>query len=711
MIKNYTKKVGLLLVLITIAVYGNTLMNGFAFDDARAVVYNSDIRSWDNFFDVILSVRGVRAITYMLDYSLFGGTPAGYHIHNLLWQIVAVLLAYRLLLRLIKDERTAVIATFIFAVHPLHVEAVANISNRKEMICFVFFISSLLGYINIFSAADHRKKILWAALSAFFFLLAFRSKEIAITIPAMFVFYELLFVQKDKRLILHARFARFKISLLLVALILSVSKFGEYLFLSKNLYYFHYRLSGELMEYTHILNNIFVVFIYYLRNFFFPVNLLPDYFIPAQGSLLNLPFAFSFFCLLFYFYMIYLSYRKNRAICFSLLWFLVNYIVISPLNLGVYPLCDRYLYLPSLGLCAVSGIVLSKGLIAANMKANPVTRRALLALLFLSMGVLSVNYNSYWKNDVILWGNALKKNPESRIGRINLAVGYGKSGRFGQAEAQILKMGEMDPRDLMSEHANMILSEIYYRRRDESRAFEIYRSVVAKVDHANPNLTYPYIMKFARFFKESGFYKEAIEAYSILEKAVYRLDRVSSEIMWLRKTLEEKNTGEIAALKNAILSAPEDIRPRVNLGIIYYKILSYDKAEKMLIEALKINGNSFEVRYNLGLVYKKTERFEEAAAELEKAVLLRNKVPPVVHDNLGILYMKLDRKEDAIEQFIMAINLQSDFALPYLHLGSAYQKKGDDLKAMDAYRTFLKYWDGEEYYSRVVESYLDDLLN
>ncbi|MDT8318481.1 MAG: tetratricopeptide repeat protein [bacterium] len=709
MIKISTRKIEWLLLLVTIAVYGNTVMNGFTFDDGRAVVYNSDIRSWASFFDVVLTTRGVRMITYMLDYSLFGASPAGYHIHNILWQIVAVLLAYRLSLRLVKDERAAFIAAFIFAIHPLHVEAVANVSNRKEMICFVFFLSSVLSYINVISAVGHRKKILWGGLSVFFFLLAFRSKEIAVTIPAIFVFYELLFVEKDKRILLHANLARFKISLLVILLALSISKFAEYIFLNRNLYYFHYRLSGEFMEYTHILNNIFIVFIYYLRHFFFPVNLLPDYFIPAQGSLLNLSFAFSFSCFVFYLYAIYQTYRANRVISFALLWFLVNYLVISPLNLGIYPLCDRYLYLPSLGLCIVSGVVLSKMLTSEKNKGKKVAGVALSGLLTLCFAVLIVNYNSYWENNSVLWGRALKKNPESRIGRINLAVEYGNQGRFDLAEAQILKMGEMDPRDLVGKNAKMVLSEAYYRRQDRDRAFEIYRSVVAKVDHANPNITYPYIMKFARFFKESGYYEEALKAYKILEESDYKLDRVSNEVKGLRKILEEKKSEEIEGLKKEILSAPGDIRPVVNLGIIYYNILSYDKAENMFMEALKINGNSFEARYNLGLLYKKTGRFEEAALEFEKAVLLRSKLPPVVHDNLGLVYMKLNRYEDAVGQFLLSIKAQRNFALSYLHLGNAYRKLGDDMKAIDTYKAFLKYWDGEVYYRRLVESELGDL--
>ena len=710
MMQYFTKKTGLLLLFAVVAVYGNTVMNGFAFDDGRAIVSNSDIRSWDNFFDIILTTRGVRMVTYMLDYSLFGLSPAGYHIHNILWQIVAALLAYRLLLRLIRDERAAIIAAFIFALHPLHVEAVANISNRKEMICFVFFVSSLLSYINIFSAVGHRKKILWSGLSAFFFLLAFRSKEIAVTLPAFFLFYELLFVEKDKRLLLHKRFAWLKMALLLVALLLSVSKFAGYISLNRGAYYFHYRLSGELLEYTHILNNIFIVFVYYLRNFLFPINLLPDYFIPAEGSLFNLSLAFSFSCLVFYLYMIYLSYRKNRAICFALIWFLVNYLVISPLNIAIYPLCDRYLYLPSLGLCAVSGIVLNKGLSAGNMKGATVIRKTLLTFLFLSMAVLSVNYNTYWENNKVLWEHALKKNPEARIGRISLATEYGKSGRLAEAEAQILKMGEMNPRDNNNQHANMVLSRIYYKRGDKNRAFERYRSVVANVDHTNYNITYPYILKFAALFKESGFYKEALEAYSILEKANYKSEIVSSQVMRLKRVIEDKKSEEIKLLKSAILSDPGDIRPRVNLAIIYYNILSYYKAEELLTGALKIDGNSFETRYNLGLVYKKTSRFDEAALEFEKTALLRIKVPPAVHDNLGLVYMELGRDEDAIGQFLMAVNIQRNYALAYLHLGNAYRRVGNDMEALDAYKAFLRYWDGEEYLRRLVESGVNDLL-
>lgn len=710
MFKISTKKTEFLLFLAVIAVYGNTVMNGFAFDDLRIVGYNSVIRSWDNFFDLICSARGVRMFTYMLDYSLFGASPAGYHFHNLLWQVVALLLAYRLLQTLIKDERAAIISVFIFAVHPLHAEAVANISNRKEMICFVFFLSSLLSYINIFSAASLRKKLVLGGLSGLFFLLAFRSKEIAITIPFFFIIYELLFVQKNKRIILHRKFAYLKLALFIVVLVLSVSKFSEYILLDRHRYYFHYRLSGELLEYTHIIYNTFIVFVYYLRNFFFPVNLLPDYFIPAQGSLMNLAFALSFSCLVLYLYMVYMSYRKNRAVCFALLWLLVNYIVISPLNMAIYPLCDRYIYLPSLGAAMVTGIVLSSGLTVVSYKGNPAIWKALLVIAFLCLSSLSVSYNSYWKDNITLWRHALVKNPDSRIGHLNMATEYGKMGRFDKAENQLMKMGEIDPRDYLAKQVKMIQSEIHYLKHEKGRAFELYRAVVLEVDHANPQITYPYIKKFAVFFKASRLYVESLKAYNILKKAGYRLDEVSQEIAKLNKIIEYENLDQIERFKKSILLAPKDIRPKVNLGIIYYSALSYDKAEQVLNEALKINNNSFEAHYNLGLVYVKKEDFEEAAFEFEKAALLRPRIPAALHDNLGLVYLKLGRDDGAIEQFISAIRVERDFALAYLHLGNAYLRVDNKLKAIDNYKAFLKYWDGEEYHRKLVESQLSELF-
>lgn len=685
-------------------------MNGFAFDDMRAIVYNFDIRSWDNFFNIIFTTRGVRMVTYLLDYSLFGDSPTGYHLHSLLWQIAAVLIAYRLLQKLVKDEGAAIISAFIFAVHPLHVEAVANVSNRKEMICFVFFLSSLLSYISIYSTVSHRKKIISGGLSALFFLLAFRSKEIAIAIPAVFVLYELLYVEKDKRIIFHPKFAYYKIALFIIVLALSLSKFAGYILLDRNSYYFHYRLSGELMEYTHILYNSSIVFVYYIRNFLFPLNLLPDYFIPARGSLLNLSFALSFCFIVSYLYIIYISYRKNRAICFGLSWFLLNYLPISPFNIHVYPLCDRYIYLPSFGAAMVSGIVLDRWLAVSANKEKPLIGQTLLAIAFMCLAILSINYNTYWKNNFVLWEHALKGNPDSRIGRLNMSGEYGKMGRLDEAKNQIIKMGELDPRDLNGKQANMNLSEIYYRRQDKERAFELYRAIVAKVDHANPNITYPYILKFAYFFKESGLYKESLEAFNILKQARYRPDVVVSQVEKLNKMLENRNIGEIEMLKTAILSAPQDIRPRVNLGIIYYNILSYNKAEKLLREALKINSDSFEVRYNLGLVYMKKDDFEKAAIEFENAALLRRSTPPVLHDNLGLVYIKLGREEDALNQFLLAIRADKEFALSYLHLGNVYRLRNNNLKAINAYRAFLKYWDGDQYNFKLVDSQLSDLL-
>ena len=84
----------------------------------------------------------IRALTLMIDFSLFGDSPVGYHVHNLLWHVICVLLLYFLVKGLTNRIALAFIVALLFATHPIHTEVVTNITNRKELLCLAFMLAS-----------------------------------------------------------------------------------------------------------------------------------------------------------------------------------------------------------------------------------------------------------------------------------------------------------------------------------------------------------------------------------------------------------------------------------------------------------------------------------------------------------------------------------------------------------------------------------------
>lgn len=709
MIEKWNKyKFILIFTIVSLILYWNILLNDFTFDDFRAVVNNHDIKSWGNWFEVLKSVRGVRLITYMVDYSLFGLKPFGYHLHNIFWQILAVLLAYHLSCKLTDNKRAAFIGVLIFAVHPLHVEAVASVANRKEMICFVFYVISFLSYTKLLSSKKLKHKYLWGAVSAFSFLLAFRSKEVAITLPIILIFYEILFVTNNDRLIANKKFFLIIMPVCTTVLYLGYDKFKPFFLINKNIYYSHYLLPGAELTYFHKIYGTVTIFFYYIKHFFVPTSLIAEYTPLSPDAQLNLIFIISILFLTFFLSL--MLNRRNRPLAFLLSWVFINYLPVSPLNNAIYPLADRYFYIPSFGLSVAAGIVLSNCIGLASSRRKERIYIAGLAIILLSFSALTVKYNMNWKNNHSLWDYTASKNSSAMYAKFYAAREYMNIEKYEEAEAEILKITDLDPRSRHYKTKNRMLSEIYYFKGDINKAFALFKANTVKIDRFNYNITYSYIFKFAGYLGDHGYIKESLAAYNILLSNNYREKTVLRKIAYYLAAPEERKRLKVEDLKKEIESHPKDLPPRIELGMFYYNNHLYDMAEKALTNAIMINSNLFEAHYNLGLVYEKKGRNDLAVAHFEKARLLKQTVPAVLYDNLGMLYQKMGRPKDAVDQFLMAISTEKEFAISYYHLGFAYLKEGKENMAAEAFRSFLQYWRGDKRYLLLVENELNKLL-
>ena len=148
----------LILVFVTILLFANTLNNDFTYDDYPVVISDPQIKYW-HFLDLWeVWGRSTRTLSLMVDYHIFGDSPFGYHAQNILWHLLSVLLLFFIFVKLSGNQFTSFIAALFFAVHPIHVEAVANIANRKELICMFFSLSSFLLYLT-FLQAEYKKSL------------------------------------------------------------------------------------------------------------------------------------------------------------------------------------------------------------------------------------------------------------------------------------------------------------------------------------------------------------------------------------------------------------------------------------------------------------------------------------------------------------------------------------------------------------------------
>lgn len=191
--------------LLTIAAYSNSFNAPLQFDDSQTLE-NLLLRDLGNFWLIVENTRGLTQFTFALNYAAGGFDVWGYHAVNLAVHVLNSFLAYFLLLATFRlanvDEpdsrRFAAFSALIFAVHPVQTQAVTYIVQRMESLSAAFYLLSLLLFVRAAcSSAPVRKTIMYAGVAASYFL-AFVSKEVAYTLPAVILLYDFCFIARGK---------------------------------------------------------------------------------------------------------------------------------------------------------------------------------------------------------------------------------------------------------------------------------------------------------------------------------------------------------------------------------------------------------------------------------------------------------------------------------------------------------------------------------
>jgi protein O-mannosyl-transferase len=330
----------LVLVLASVfAVYSSVEKCPFSFDDLPLIVTNPYLRDWQHLFTVLGAGRAARGFTFMLDYALWGLDSASFHRTNILLHILSGILFYLLLFQLFGSKRLPFLAAFIFVYHPIQSEAVIGIAHRKELLAMSFLCLSYLSYLRWGQRS-------WGlGLSLIAYLLALLSKQVALVLPALLLAQELILPRTQ--LSRPRRFLPILPYFLLPALAFLL-KFQDF------------RLFGRFQpvdfteaRYGQILSTSLQSFPTYLRLAFFPMHLTVDYYLPLVRSPWSLGPALGVVALASLVLLILLLARRKPILSFGLAWFLIS---LAP-ALNLVPanafLAERYLYLPSAGICLV----------------------------------------------------------------------------------------------------------------------------------------------------------------------------------------------------------------------------------------------------------------------------------------------------------------------------------------------------------------------
>jgi tetratricopeptide (TPR) repeat protein len=428
-------RAGFFVVFLALAAYANALGNGFAYDDDGIITQNPVVLSgdWDRALkgswwpDPLEGAGLYRPLTltsFVVEWKLFGGDPLGFHGLNAVFHALVSLLAFLLLLGL-GSLPGAAAGAVVFAVHPLHTEAVANVVGRAELYAALFYLGACLLYWRGRDWTGVPRYVRLVGLGALYFL-ALMGKEIAVTLPGALFLLELfasLTGEEGRRGGPEPGADRFPgftrrlwgeapVFLLLVA-VLATYLGLRYLALGT--------VMGEIpapiflaIGPTARLFTALAIWVQYVRLILFPRDLAVDYdpgvLFPSEG--LDVPMVMGTLTMVALGLAAYRSRKALPLISLGILWFALAVLPVSNL---IFPtgviLAERTLYLPSLGLSFVVA-----GLVPAVLSLS--RSRQLLVLVFAvafagGLFIKTVLRNPAWMSTFIVQQTLNEEHPES----------------------------------------------------------------------------------------------------------------------------------------------------------------------------------------------------------------------------------------------------------------------------------------------------------
>jgi protein O-mannosyl-transferase len=404
----YQRWAPLVVVLFTGLLYIRSLQNNLtSFDDDFYITNNPFLKDF--------SLKGIAAIftsfyssnyhplttlTWFFEYHLFGINPLPYHLVNVLLHLVNTWLVYKLVSKLSGNVNTALIVSLLFGIHPMHVESVAWVSERKDVLYAAFYLSALMAYVRYIGSglkANHYTHMM------LLFIASLLSKSAAVTLPALLIVID---VYKGRGISVRSLLEK-------VPLFLLSAVFGILAVLSQKE---GGALSSLLASYG-LVNGIFLFtsgLAFYIIWLAAPFSLSAMHYFPnVHDGWLPWPYYLSLPFLFVIAWLIARPGRYRREVVFGFSFFLVVIsVMLQVVSVGSALTAERYSYVASIGLFYFAAQWLSAMYLTSrkNMVAG------CLAAVVVIFSVETWNRVGVWKEDALLFENIIDKNPDVYYG-------------------------------------------------------------------------------------------------------------------------------------------------------------------------------------------------------------------------------------------------------------------------------------------------------
>ena len=665
----------IVLIVVTSIAYYPAFTNGITnWDDDNYITDNPTLKeiSAENIKQIFSeyymgNYHPLAMLSLSFDYQIGGEDEEGeiyawiYHFTNILLHILNTLLVLWLVYLLLGRFDIAVTAALLFGVHTLHVESVAWISERKDVLYALFFIASLIAYIYYINKKDFK----YYAISLLLFVLSLLSKGQAVSLAVTLLAIDYLFSRKllDKKVIAE------KIPFFILAMIFGVvaiyaQKAGNALH-DENSYEFYKRIG--FAGYT---------FSQYILKLILPIKLAAIYPYP---DIINksMPAYYWLFLVpsLSILYAFYYFVNKNRKIAFSIAFFTINIVLLLQLiPVGSAIMADRYAYIPSIGFF----IFVAWGIFTLIEKfpKQAMILKGLLTIFTVILIVLSVQRCKIWEDNITLWDDTLEKSPKA-------VVAWNNRGSTKDREKDHIGAIEDFTRAILYKPD---YKHAFYNRGTSRKDLgkEINDSILIILALNDFNQAIEFDEYFVEAYHNRAMTKESMADFIV--DTVRRKSFLNAALLDYNKTLELDNSYENAIVNRgvvkgklglldeaisdfdvAILKDPENASAYSNRGLAKDHGRKYKEAIADYNKAIEIDPEFITAYLNRGIVYRKLYDFNASIADFSKVLSIDNKHAAAYYFR-GMDLIQLNKLDKACLDFNTAKSLG------YLHAQSAIDK-------------------------------------
>jgi tetratricopeptide (TPR) repeat protein len=662
--KRTSGQICLFLAIGTLLIYSRVFFCGFTnYDDPNYITENFHVKTGLSVGNVAWAFTTGHAsnwhpltwISHMVDCQFFGLNPGGPHAVNLLLHTANTLLLFGVLKRMTGAVWRSACVAALFAWHPLHVESVAWLSERKDVLSTFFWMLTMLAYLRYATELKARtsKAKVFYGLTLLCFACGLMSKPMVVTLPFVLLLLDFWplrrisdprFMIGDSKVEAEGRFGRVSLAR---AFLEKTPMFA--LAVAASVVTFLVQQHGgavqslETLTFQERIANALVTYLRYVGHTIWPGGLSIYY--PFKHDLPVWQWAGAAVILLGVTVAALVWRRQRPFFIAGWLWYLGTLVpVIGLVQVGTQAMADRYTYLPLVGL-----------FIATVWGANEaVQRMPRMKVPFFAAGgaaltvcaVLTVVQVGYWHDSISLFKHAIAVTRDNSLAHVNLGEAYDRLGRTAEAKEEFTQALKIDPDSPSTING---LGEVYAHGGDATNAVKLFESALRKRPYFGDAL-----YNLGNVLAAEGKYAEAAGNYA-----------------------------------KAVQAKPDKADAHNNLGAMYVKLGRLDDAVKEFQAALRANPNLAEAEDDLAGVYLKQGQPAKARAHYAEAIRIDPNFAHA-HSRLGYLLAREGRGDLALTHFEKVIELEPNNGAAYRDLAGAYMVQKLFEKAGAAYTEAIR---------------------